>query len=387
MSTASAPVNSIAIPTRDELLAKAAGIIPVLRENAGITEKDRRVADDNIQVLRSAGLARMATEKRFGGYEADLLTQLLALVEIGKGCPSTGWVEAILLAGREMIRSLSEDAKQEVFGDNPDAHMFTSNSPTGTITQAPGGYLVNGKWGFCSGSDHAKWGFLMCLAKDEAGNPTGMAMAVVPKDELIKHDVWHVAGMSGTGSNTWEAKNVFVPEHRATLAVVMRPGSTTAMSLTLLAVVLGAARGAQDLIVSQLASGRAVTYSKILDAAGSPIVQVWLAEAVALFDRAEAELRAAAVIAEEWLETGTVPPADGARMRYRIADALESVRLGMNKLLDLGGASSFAYSSPLQRFWRDIEVGSRHAQLNNYIPREDYGRTLLGSTDVISILE
>ena len=74
-------------------------------------------------------------------------------------------------------------------------------------------------------------------------------------------------------------------------------------------------------------------------------------------------------------------------MRYRIADALESVRLGMNKLLDLGGASSFALSSPLQRFWRDVEVGSRHAQLNNYIPREDYGRPLLGITDVVSVLE
>lgn len=377
-----------AIPTDEELIAQAATIIPTLRENADTTEQDRRVADDSIRALRSAGLARMATEKRFGGYETDLLTQLLVLVELGKGCPSTGWVEAILLAGREMIKSLDDEAKQEVFGDNPDAHMFTSNSPTGTITKTTDGYVVDGKWGFCSGSDHAEWGFLMCLAKDEAGNPAGMAMAVVPKDELIKHDVWHVAGMCGTGSNTWEARNVLVPEHRATLSALPRPGSTTAMSLTLLAVVLGAARGAQELVVNQLGSGRAVTYSKVLDAADSPIVQVWLAEAAALFDRAETELRAAAATTQEWIDAGApVPPADGARMRYRIADALESVRLGMNKLLDLGGASSFALSSPLQRFWRDVEVGSRHAQLNNYIPREDYGRTLLGITDVVSVLE
>lgn len=279
-----------AIPTDEELIAQAATIIPTLRENADTTEQDRRVADDSIRALRSAGLARMATEKRFGGYETDLLTQLLVLVELGKGCPSTGWVEAILLAGREMIKSLDDEAKQEVFGDNPDAHMFTSNSPTGMITKTTDGYVVDGKWGFCSGSDHAEWGFLMCLAKDEAGNPAGMAMAVVPKDELIKHDVWHVAGMCGTGSNTWEARNVLVPEHRATLSALPRQGSTTAMSLTLLAVVLGAARGAQELVVNQLGSGRAVTYSKVLDAADSPIVQVWLAEAAALFDRAETEL-------------------------------------------------------------------------------------------------
>ncbi|MFJ6725425.1 hypothetical protein ACIQPQ_10955 [Streptomyces sp. NPDC091281] len=388
MRETTATMDSSTIPTREEIVARAAAIVPVLRENSTLTEKDRRVADASIQALRASGLARLATERQFGGYESDLLTQLLALIRIGSGCSSTGWVEAILLAGREMIKGLTEEAKRDVFGADPDAHMFTSQSPTGTITKVPGGYVANGKWGFCSGSDHAAWGFLMCLAKDDAGVPTGMAMAVVPKEELIKHDVWHVAGMSGTGSNTWEAQDVFVPEHRAVLNVAIRPGSTTAMSLTLLAVVLGTARGAQEFVVDQLTSGRAVTYSKIADAAQSPIVHVWLAEAVALFDRAEALLRDAAATTQGWLDAGTpVLPLDGARMRYGIADALESVRLGMNKLLDLGGASSFAASHPLQRMWRDVEVGSRHAQLNNYVPREDYGRTLLGNTDVLSIIE
>jgi hypothetical protein len=45
-------------------------------------------------------------------------------------------------------------------------------------------------------------------------------------------------------------------------------------------------------------------------------------------------------------------------------------------LLDLNGASSFALDNPLQRFWRDLHVGSRHVQFNPYLAVENHARQL-----------
>jgi alkylation response protein AidB-like acyl-CoA dehydrogenase len=50
--------------------------------------------------------------------------------------------------------------------------------------------------------------------------------------------------------------------------------------------------------------------------------------------------------------------------------------LGRGCLLDLNGASRFAVDNPLQRFWRDLHVGSRHVQFNPYLAPECHAGAL-----------
>jgi hypothetical protein len=59
------------------------------------------------------------------------------------------------------------------------------------------------------------------------------------------------------------------------------------------------------------------------------------------------------------------------------ASALERAREGMQKLLDVAGTSGFALANPIQVYWRDLEVGSRHAMLGLPMIVEDYSRALL----------
>jgi hypothetical protein len=49
-------------------------------------------------------------------------------------------------------------------------------------------------------------------------------------------------------------------------------------------------------------------------------------------------------------------------------------------MLDLHGASGFNTANALQRYWRDVAVGSRHPLLNPYLVVEDYGAALAGGT-------
>lgn len=55
-----------------------------------------------------------------------------------------------------------------------------------------------------------------------------------------------------------------------------------------------------------------------------------------------------------------------------VGHAREAVRI----VCSVQGASSFGESNPLQRVWRDIETGSRHAVLNPDVAAEIYGKSL-----------
>ncbi|BCL26974.1 hypothetical protein ACFFS2_28550 [Streptomyces aurantiacus] len=63
-------------------------------------------------------------------------------------------------------------------------------------------------------------------------------------------------------------------------------------------------------------------------------------------------------------------------MRQDRADAGRDCRAAVERMLDLHGGSGFRTANPLQRFWRDVAVASRHPQLDAYLAVEDYGTAL-----------
>jgi alkylation response protein AidB-like acyl-CoA dehydrogenase len=60
----------------------------------------------------------------------------------------------------------------------------------------------------------------------------------------------------------------------------------------------------------------------------------------------------------------------------RINSVVRRCQDGVNLLLDLNGTAGFALDNPLQRFWRDLHVGSRHLQFNPYLALENHARQL-----------
>ena len=58
-------------PSREELIAHAADLVPVLRERAIKTEELRRIPDETIADLKDAGLWRILKPECYGGYITD----------------------------------------------------------------------------------------------------------------------------------------------------------------------------------------------------------------------------------------------------------------------------------------------------------------------------
>lgn len=79
-------------------------------------------------------------------------------------------------------------------------------------------------------------------------------------------------------------------------------------------------------------------------------------------------------------------PVAEARVRGQCGYLTSVLRGAVDGLANVGGAGSFASSSPLQRHWRDLNVGSRHAFLATSVSLETYGRALFGLDPIVLIL-
>jgi alkylation response protein AidB-like acyl-CoA dehydrogenase len=257
-----------------------------------------------------------------------------------------------------------------------------------------GGYLLSGRWGWASGSHHASWATLDIVTR--AGGPSpDRGIALVPMTELSIEDTWHMTGMRGTGSDTIAADEVFVPDEqvismskaaaapRRDRAAEMLPPVPMPQGLAgaLAAPVLRMGMAVYDHIVKKLTDGRplisrARLHARAVDAPG---VQANVADAAMLIDSAVLQAARSARAVDQATRTGErMSPLAAARLRMDAGFAGRQVRKAVDKLLDVGGASRFAESSPVERIWRDLGTATRHPAFVTEIDRERYARMLLG---------
>src|SRR3954453_23514005 len=141
------------------LVEKAKSLVPKLKERAKETEEIRRIPEATINDLKEAGLFKLLRPRIYGGYQTSMRTYSDCIVEISRGCASTGWILS-LCAIRELMvaESFTENTHQEIYGENEDNVLFAGvYEPRKCIARkVEGGYLIEeGFWMFCSGSLHA----------------------------------------------------------------------------------------------------------------------------------------------------------------------------------------------------------------------------------------
>ena len=107
--------------SREELIANAANLVPVLRERAIKTEELRRIPDETIADIKEAGLWRILRPVCYGGYITDFGAMVDVSIELGRGCASTAWVYINLISHNWMLPFWPQQASDEIWGENPDA--------------------------------------------------------------------------------------------------------------------------------------------------------------------------------------------------------------------------------------------------------------------------
>src|SRR6476660_4517094 len=106
------------VPDRAELVGRAVALRKLLSNEAAECDRERRLTDISIKAITSAGLMRLMTPRRFGGYEADLRTFLDVSTELGRGCCSASWVTGVLTVGNFVVSLFPAAAQEEVWTEN-----------------------------------------------------------------------------------------------------------------------------------------------------------------------------------------------------------------------------------------------------------------------------
>jgi alkylation response protein AidB-like acyl-CoA dehydrogenase len=233
-------------------------------------------------------------------------------------------------------------------------------------------------------------GALLFVDDDATVIGGGMAFMPIGDGGLRVEDTWHVNGMRGSASNTIVAEDLlmprelvfgdprqdiepphFEPEPRDLwpMAVVL--------GLSLLAPLLGAAQNLLERTIAGVGK-KGIAHWDYPRQADSHVVLEQIGEAAMEIDTARMHILRAADALDITAQSGPVAPAEQVRLQAAEGFAMKLLRQAAERLMDIGGSSAFATSNPMQRAWRDIALGSRHAFVHSSQSLELYGRHLSG---------
>jgi len=377
----------------DDLVAAARALGPLIEAERDRMEAERQLTGPVVAALQELGAFRMAVPRELGGPELDPVTQVRIVEELSRLDGSVGWCVMIAAAASYVPGFLAPDAARRWFGPR-DACLAGQLAPTGRAQLVDGGYRIDGRFRFASGSGHATMMLAGCLVYDgdelvrtPSGRPR-LCSALLRPDEVTIVDTWHTTGLAATGSNDYVVEDRFVaaedswdpagamsrqePLYRyPPLFLVPHAG-----------VPLGLARAAVDTVLEL--AGQKEAYPGAARTGRGPTLadEGRTQEALAV---AEATLGGAraytyALVEELWalLEAGEkVPPRTRALYRIMMTHSHQQAKAVISSLYDVASTSSIFRGNPLDRLMRDVLTACQHRMVHPKIYRPA-GRMLLG---------
>jgi 3-hydroxy-9,10-secoandrosta-1,3,5(10)-triene-9,17-dione monooxygenase len=370
---------------RDELLRRAAALVPVLKERALETERLRHIPQSTVDDLVASCLIRLGVPDRFGGLGVDYDLAYQVAAELGRGCAAAAWCYSLWAVHAWLVGHFPEQAQVDFFSDGPDVLCSSSFATTSAVhaEQYDGGMRLSGRWEFSSGCEAADW---LLLGTGKPG-----VLALVPRAEFEVIDTWYASGLCGSGSNDIVVKDALVPgyrildidragvddwtgwqlHHRLTYRVPLR----TLLAWDLIAPLVGIAQGAVDEFIRRIQSGATGAYM-----AKSEVIQLRIAEASAAVEAARALMRARI----DWILSKaargeTFSDIERASIARDRAFVVRLCMQAVNGLFDVSGGHALFLSEPLQRAHRDAQAVAHRAGLTLEVVGPTYGRVALAT--------
>jgi alkylation response protein AidB-like acyl-CoA dehydrogenase len=241
----------------------------------------------------------------------------------------------------------------------------------------PGGFRVTGRQPFSTGCKHASWvaAHAQIIENGEVRQRKGRPEArycLVPVGQVELIDTWHTRGMRGTGTHSFEVRDIFVPEERTVFpwdAPLITPGPRYKIPITLGfaagdgMVALGLARSCLDAFFEVAGSKAPRNMQGLLR--DQSITQFAVGEAEAALRSGRAFLmEAARDIWNEAISTEASTLSLDRRTTLRVA-ATHAIRLAaqiVETLYTDCGATVVFESHPIQRLFQDMHVITQHSQ-------------------------
>jgi len=372
-----------------DTVAAAESLLPELTSRADEIESARRLPKDLAERFARTGFYRMCVPEIYGGLELPPADTMRTIETLARADGASAWCVFIGATSGTVLAMLPPDSARAVFS-HPEVRLGGVFAPRGRAVAVDGGFQVNGRWQWGSGTEVCDWVMGGCQVIRDGqpellrnGTPRSRMM-LAPASDIEFFDTWHVSGLCGTGSTDFAMNDLFVPESRAVGIGVDGPLARPLyafpqfglLAMGIAAVALGLARAAIDELV-RIAGGKTP--------AGSARPLAARASAQSDVSEAEALWRSSRAFYYEAIETAW----QGARARGAITEEhRRDVRLAtthttracaaaVDRMYHLGGGTSVYRTSPLQRIFRDVHVATQHMMVSP-ATLELTGRLFLG---------
>lgn len=363
-----------------EVVQKVHALGPRFAAAADETERLGKLSAESVALVREAGVVRLLQPKDFGGFAAHPRDFGEAVMAVARHCGSTGWVCGVGGVHPWEMALCDRAVQEEVWGDDPDTWIASPYMPSGVAVPTDGGYVLNGRWQFSSGTDHCDWIFLGAMVGDADGTPLtppeGLHVILPRKDYTIVEDSWNVVGLLGTGSKDIVVENAFVPTYRTIDSAEVAEGETAAdragrtetvyrlpfwsmFPLGITAAVVGITEG---LLEHHLAYQRQRTTSTGTKVKEDPYTLYAISDAAAEIAASRSQLIDGITHLHDLVEAGKTITFEQRALarRNQISCAWRAV-MAADQIFARSGGNALRTDNPMQRFWRDAHAGLHHA--------------------------
>ena len=362
-------------PVLDNIVA----IADEIRAGAQEGESLGRLPDDMAKSLKQAGLIRLLQRKKYDGYEAHPREFAETVMKTASLYGSAGWVGGIVGVHPWQLAFADPKVQDEILGTDTNTWQASPYMPGGVAVPGDGGYILNGRWQFSSGTDHCDWIFLGAMVGGADGKPLMPPQAlhvILPRSDYeIVPDSWDVVGLRGTGSKDIVVRNAFIPDYRVmqqdkvidgtaakeygvTETLYKMPWSTM-FPLGITSATIGICEGLLAAGIDYQRNRVGATGTLVKD---DPYVLHSLAESASEIDAARQQLLANVDRIFDKVDRGEeIDFATRAQVRRDQARAAWRAVRAADDIFDRAGGNALRMDKPLQRFWRDAHAGLHHA--------------------------
>jgi alkylation response protein AidB-like acyl-CoA dehydrogenase len=351
------------------MTALSSSATDILRGRAADAEKAGRLHPDQLALIFEQQWFRMMAPRRYGGLALPLPEVVRLEEAISRADGSSGWTVTLCSGAGWFTGFFPPSGLDGIFAD-PQLCIAGSGMPAGRAHVIPGGYRIDGRWGYASGALHATAFTANCTVwsdgkpvSEEGDRPLIRPFLFLKEEVRIIRD-WNPVGLVATGSHGFEVDGLEVTAARGFVIDGARAVDLDPLYrypfLPLAEATLAANSSGMGLhfldCCAAVFAGRAE--SGWLSGAAQEEMFDALTTARKENDRLREEFYAA--LDHSW---ATMQPESFQRVSRASHALAAGVRQWSDRLYPFAGLGAARVDSEINRVWRDLHTASQHPLL------------------------
>ncbi|MGE2731057.1 acyl-CoA dehydrogenase family protein [Mycolicibacterium vaccae] len=381
----------------ERVIDRVLALADQFKEQGALAERRGQLTDTTVENMKAIGSIRLLQPAKHGGYEVHPREFAETVMATAALDPAAGWVNGVVGVHPYQLAYADPRVGEEVWADDVDTWIASPYAPQGVARPVDGGYLLNGRWQFSSGTDACDWIILGALLADTEGTPVAPPHplhVILPRtDYEIVADSWDVVGLRGTGSKDVVVKDAFIPDYRTMDANEVIDGTaqikagmtktlyrmpwSTMFPLGISSATIGICEGALAAHLDYQRDRVGATGTAIKD---DPYVMYAIAEAASDINASRQELLTNVDRVYDMVDAGReVSFETRAAVRRSQIRAVWRAVAAVDQIFSRSGGNALRMDKPLQRYWRDAHAGVAHAI---HVPGTTFHASALSSLGV-----